>query len=121
MQVKKLFGVGKTLDLRKEGTMRVSRIVAVISILFVVLGVQALGFTGEFPERPIRMIIAYSAGGGTDVLARTFQPPLERKSFSRAGNAVNGVRGMLQHGGGAVEFYHPLGTQNRPPEWAAYG
>lgn len=32
----------------------------------------------SYPERPITMIVAYSAGGGTDVLARTIAPFLEK-------------------------------------------
>lgn len=31
----------------------------------------------EFPERPITMIVAYSAGGGTDVAARSLAPFIE--------------------------------------------
>ncbi|GHA88234.1 tripartite tricarboxylate transporter substrate binding protein [Modicisalibacter luteus] len=31
----------------------------------------------DYPERPIEMIIAYSAGGGTDIAARTLVPYLE--------------------------------------------
>lgn len=32
----------------------------------------------EYPERPIEMIVAYSAGGGTDVAARTLAPFIEK-------------------------------------------
>ena len=44
------------------------------------LAVLALGATpamAEWPEKPINLIVAYSAGGGTDVTARTLQPFLE--------------------------------------------
>jgi len=33
---------------------------------------------GGYPERPIRMIVAYSAGGATDVMARAMQPFIEK-------------------------------------------
>jgi len=33
---------------------------------------------GEYPERPIEMIVAYSAGGGTDTAARTLAPFIEK-------------------------------------------
>lgn len=43
---------------------------------------MAFGFAGgayaEYPERPISMIIAYSAGGSTDVGARTLVPYIEK-------------------------------------------
>ncbi|TKW66091.1 MAG: tripartite tricarboxylate transporter substrate binding protein [Paracoccus denitrificans] len=32
----------------------------------------------EYPERPINMIVAYSAGGGTDIAARTLAPYIEK-------------------------------------------
>jgi tripartite-type tricarboxylate transporter receptor subunit TctC len=32
----------------------------------------------EYPERPIQMIVAYNAGGGTDVAARTLVPYIEK-------------------------------------------
>ncbi|GGG83723.1 hypothetical protein GCM10011415_37100 [Salipiger pallidus] len=32
----------------------------------------------EYPERPIEMIVAYSAGGGTDTAARTLAPFIEK-------------------------------------------
>ena len=41
------------------------------------LGVSSLGVAAEYPDRPIRLIVPYAAGGGNDVLARTFQVPFE--------------------------------------------
>lgn len=32
----------------------------------------------EYPERPIQMIVSYSAGGGTDIAARTLVPFIEK-------------------------------------------
>ncbi|HSR13682.1 MAG TPA: tripartite tricarboxylate transporter substrate binding protein [Thermodesulfobacteriota bacterium] len=37
----------------------------------------------EFPQRPIRMIIPWSAGGGSDVLCRAFQPAFEKELGQR--------------------------------------
>ena len=34
-------------------------------------------YADDFPQRPIRMSITYSVGGGTDVLGRAFQRPFE--------------------------------------------
>ncbi|WP_186356663.1 tripartite tricarboxylate transporter substrate binding protein [Streptomonospora sp. PA3] len=39
----------------------------------------ASGAEGRYPQRPIQMIIAYAAGGGTDVGARILQPFLEKE------------------------------------------
>jgi tripartite-type tricarboxylate transporter receptor subunit TctC len=33
---------------------------------------------GEYPNRPIRMIVGFAAGGGTDLSARTMQPKLQQ-------------------------------------------
>ena len=42
------------------------------------LAVAASPVLAEYPERPITMIVAYSPGGGTDVLARSFAPFMEK-------------------------------------------
>ncbi len=42
----------------------------------------------DYPERPITMIVAYSAGGGTDVLARTIAPFLEKHMGGNTSFAV---------------------------------
>lgn len=38
-----------------------------------------IGMTADFPQRPIRVIIPWSAGGGSDVLCRAFQPAFEKE------------------------------------------
>ena len=42
------------------------------------MAVSAAPALAEYPERPITMIVAYSPGGGTDVLARSFAPFIEK-------------------------------------------
>lgn len=39
---------------------------------------SAAAYAQDWPQRPISMIVAYSAGGGTDVMARTIVPYLEK-------------------------------------------
>lgn len=58
--------------------MRYPKILASVLSLFFILSLAAAVFPAEFPQRPIRMIITYSAGGGTDVLGRAFQTPFEK-------------------------------------------
>ncbi|UOM35797.1 tripartite tricarboxylate transporter substrate binding protein [Acuticoccus sp. I52.16.1] len=41
--------------------------------------VAATSAYAEYPERPITMIVAYSAGGGTDIAARTLVPFIEKE------------------------------------------
>lgn len=42
------------------------------------LAVGASSVLAAYPERPITMIVAYAPGGGTDVLARSFAPFIEK-------------------------------------------
>jgi tripartite-type tricarboxylate transporter receptor subunit TctC len=43
----------------------------------------ATGMAADFPQRSIRMIIPWSAGGGSDVLCRAFQPAFEKELGQR--------------------------------------
>jgi tripartite-type tricarboxylate transporter receptor subunit TctC len=43
----------------------------------------SIGMAADFPQRPIRMIIPWSAGGGSDVLCRAFQPAFEKELGQR--------------------------------------
>jgi tripartite-type tricarboxylate transporter receptor subunit TctC len=47
-------------------------------LLSLVLAVMAHAALAAYPERPITMIIAYSPGGGTDLVARALAPYLEK-------------------------------------------
>ena len=53
-------------------------------VKFFVLGVlllfswSTIGSAADFPEKPIRIIIPFSAGAGNDLTARTFQPFFEK-------------------------------------------
>lgn len=42
------------------------------------LGITSTAVLAKYPDRPITMIVAYSAGGGTDIAARTLAPYIEK-------------------------------------------
>ena len=71
-------------------------------ILSCVVGLlQAPAFADEYPSKPITMIVAYSAGGGSDLAARTVAKYTEKISWaadscgkppwSRRANGVHGA------------------------------
>jgi tripartite-type tricarboxylate transporter receptor subunit TctC len=39
----------------------------------------SIGMAADYPQRPIRLIIPWSTGGASDVLARAFQPAFEKE------------------------------------------
>ena len=51
----------------------------IIGCLFIVSFLVCSAQTQEWPTRPIRIVVAYSAGGGTDRAARLLQPYLEKE------------------------------------------
>ncbi|GHE05893.1 hypothetical protein GCM10008024_38350 [Allgaiera indica] len=73
----------------------------------------------EYPERPIEVIVGYSAGGGTDVMARTAAPFIERYLGEDASIVVKNMPGASgQIGVTEVANADPdgytLGTFNLP-------
>src|SRR5919106_6069933 len=47
-------------------------------VVAVLLAIVAQAALAAYPDRPITMIIAYSPGGGTDLVARALAPYLEK-------------------------------------------
>jgi tripartite-type tricarboxylate transporter receptor subunit TctC len=58
--------------------MKKARITIAFLVFLSVSSWAAIGIAADFPQKPIRMIIVYAAGGGTDVLCRAFQPAFEK-------------------------------------------
>ena len=63
--------------------MRMMRITIFIFGLLSLFPWNTVGIAADYPQRPIRMIIPWSAGGGSDVLCRAFQPGFERELGQR--------------------------------------
>jgi len=68
---------------RKERKMRKGRTTILILGFLFLLPWGSIGMAADFPQRPIRMIIPWSAGGGSDVLCRAFQPAFEKELGQR--------------------------------------
>ncbi|MFA6507317.1 MAG: tripartite tricarboxylate transporter substrate binding protein [Treponemataceae bacterium] len=51
--------------------------------LAVLLALGTNAVAADYPAKPIRMIVPWSAGGGSDVLIRAFQPSLEKELGQR--------------------------------------
>jgi tripartite-type tricarboxylate transporter receptor subunit TctC len=54
----------------------------IFSFLFL-FSLGTVGMAADFPQKPIRVIIPWSAGGGSDVLCRAFQPSFEKELGQR--------------------------------------
>ncbi|MDV4168126.1 tripartite tricarboxylate transporter substrate binding protein [Rhodovulum sp. FJ3] len=73
----------------------------------------------EYPEKPIEVIVGYSAGGGTDVMARTTMPFVEK--YLGEGSSIvvknmpgaSGQIGITEVAGSDADGY-TLGTFNLP-------
>lgn len=76
-------------------------------------------FAQDYPEKPIEVIVGYSAGGGTDVMARTTMPFIEK--YLGEGTSIvvknmpgaSGQIGITEVAGADADGY-TLGTFNLP-------
>ena len=56
-----------------------SRAFALFIAAFLTPGASSVMAQSSYPERPIRLIVPFSAGGGTDVVARAFAKGLSER------------------------------------------
>lgn len=83
----------------------------------IALGLSTTAVLAEYPEKPVEVIVGYSAGGGTDVMARTVAQFLEQelngsvvvKNMPGAGGQI----GFTEVAGANPDGY-TLGTFNLP-------
>ena len=88
---------------------------ALVGVIVLAAGAAA----AEYPEKPIQVIVGFSAGGGTDVMARTVAPFLEKYLGSGASIVVKNVPGASGQIGvtetaKADPDGYTLGTYNLP-------
>ena len=67
-----------TIPLRMAGGRAASFLVAAFATLMLWLAGSPAAVQAAYPEKPITMIVAYGAGGSTDVTARMLAPFIER-------------------------------------------
>src|SRR6266849_1623864 len=53
-----------------EKTMRSLRLLLGLALFSVLFAPDSRAQTAKYPDRPIKMLVGFSAGGGTDVVAR---------------------------------------------------
>jgi tripartite-type tricarboxylate transporter receptor subunit TctC len=89
----------------------------------VIAGAVALtagaAMAADYPEKPIEVIVGYAAGGGTDVMARTVAPFLEKYLGNGASIVVKNVPGAsgqigVTEAANAAPDGYTLGTFNLP-------
>ena len=83
------------------------------------LSLTATAALADYPEKPIEVIVGYSAGGGTDVMARTVAQFLEQELGDGASVVVKNMPGAGGQIGftevaGATPDGYTLGTFNLP-------
>lgn len=69
---------------KNAGGMLVNAAVKAFVIAFGMYAALVAGARAEFPERPITIIVAYDAGGATDVVARLLAPHIEKQLGRRS-------------------------------------
>jgi tripartite-type tricarboxylate transporter receptor subunit TctC len=83
---------------RKTFLQRLTRTVP--ALLLAATGAFSGAAHAAYPEQPIRMIVAYGAGGGTDIIARVIAPYIEKYLGNNARIVVLNRAGA----GGAIGF-----------------
>ena len=73
----------------------------------IALGLGATAALADYPEKPVEVIVGYSAGGGTDVMARTVSQFLEQE----LGDGVSVVVKNMPGAGGQIGFTEVAGAE----------
>ena len=87
--------------------MKRSFILQVMLLSCASLGVQAAGLAGDWPNKPVRLVVAFPPGGGSDVVARTLGDGFTKRS----GQVV-----LIDNKGGASGAIGALFVVKSPPD-----
>lgn len=91
------------------------------------LGAMSTAALAEYPERPINMIIPYSAGGATDISARAISEPLSKaagkpmvmSNITGAGGATGSVQVKNARSDGYTMLFARVGSHTVNPAMKA--
>jgi putative tricarboxylic transport membrane protein len=79
-------------------------------VLFVVIGAGSVFSTSSYPEKPITVVVAYSAGGGSDIFARTMASAVEKDKLLPKPLVVENKPG----GSGGIGYGYVAGKKKDP-------
>ena len=79
-------------------------------VLFVAVGAGNVFGASSFPEKPITVVVAYSAGGGSDIFARTMAAAIEKDKLLPQPIVVENKPG----GSGGIAFAYVAGKKKDP-------
>jgi putative tricarboxylic transport membrane protein len=79
-------------------------------LLFVAIGSGSAFGASSYPEKPITMVVAYSAGGGSDIFARTMASAVEKGKLLPKPLVIENKPG----GSGAIGYGYVAGKKKDP-------
>ncbi len=79
-------------------------------VLFVAIGAGSVFGAGSFPEKPVTLIVHASAGGGSDIFARTLASSVEKDKLLPQPLVVENKPG----GSGGIAFAYVAGKKKDP-------
>ncbi|NQW82325.1 MAG: tripartite tricarboxylate transporter substrate binding protein, partial [Alcaligenaceae bacterium] len=63
----------------RSNVANVPRLLSLVILIFIALGANTSWAQTSYPERPIRLIVSFAAGGPTDIFARLVAVRLEKE------------------------------------------
>jgi len=82
------------------------RVTLFITVLFIAISLPMIGVAADYPKKPVKVIVPWAAGGGTDTLSRAIGMVFD-KYFDQPMYVVNKT-------GGAGTVGHTFGVRSKP-------